>query len=423
MNIKRYICKDMPEAMEKIKIELGVDAVILNTRNIRKKGIFGFFQKKLIEVVVAYDNKSIELDHMPLIKQSPIIETPIIQTPIIQTPVTEMPVPEISVPQMLVTPIEKLEYVMVKAQEKLTNTSIEKENENESLKNLEKKIEQMNLSIANLSTRLNYNEAIKLFSLEVQEFFATLLEKDVYEEIALNLAQDVQKLLDVKENEFNIAMLQVLIRFIGRPSPIKLKESGRTVVMLVGSTGVGKTTTIAKLAADFMLNKRKSVGILTADVYRIAAYEQLKTYAEILNIPIQILNAPEDIVKALEAYEDKDIVIIDTPGKGLHNKEHEEEISKLISLGNVDEVHLVISAVNSYRSCKEIIKSHSFIKNYKLIISKLDENTVIGSIFNAISISQKPISYVTYGQNVPDNYEVVNAKKLINMIIKGEQYE
>jgi flagellar biosynthesis protein FlhF len=205
---------------------------------------------------------------------------------------------------------------------------------------------------------------------------------------------------------------------LGKSETIDMKKTGGpTVVMFVGPTGVGKTTTLAKIAANYLLNQKKNVGLITADTYRIAAVEQLKTYAEILGIPVKVAYSPVDIRDAVSEYSDKDLVLIDTAGRSHNNKSQFEELKAMINASGADEVYLVMSATTSIRNCREILVAYDFIKDYKLIFTKTDEAPVLGIILNVRYLTGKRLSYITNGQNVPDDIEVANVEKITKNLI------
>ena len=187
--------------------------------------------------------------------------------------------------------------------------------------------------------------------------------------------------------------------------------------MFVGPTGVGKTTTLAKIAANYLLDQKKTIGLITADTYRIAAVEQLKTYAEILGIPITVVYTPAEIKEAISMYAGKDMILIDTAGRSHKNKAQFEELKALITAAEADEIYLVLSATTSSSNCREIIKSYSFLTNYKLIFTKTDEAPMPGIILNARYLTGKSLSYITTGQSVPDDIEVANIDKITKNLI------
>jgi flagellar biosynthesis protein FlhF len=239
------------------------------------------------------------------------------------------------------------------------------------------------------------------------------LKNEVDQEIAKNIIEQVEKTNARNINDASLVMHSIISSMLGKPEPINFRKDGKpTVILFVGPTGVGKTTTLAKLAATFMLSNSKKIGLITADTYRISAVEQLKTYAEILGIPITVAYSVIEISNEIEKYSDKDVILIDTAGCSYRDKQKFEELNKLIHACQADDVFLVLSTTVSSRNCKDIISNYNFIPNYRLIFTKVDETSVYGSILNAKCFSDKNLSYITNGQNVPDDIEIANVDKL-----------
>jgi len=370
----------MQEAFNKIRSELGSDAIMLSNRPIKQRGITGLFRKPLIEVVAAYENKFQEDVKSDIIK----------------------------------TNFNKLKSTQKQEINVEADTTI---------KNLESSIDSLHLTINNLAVKMDNNMALYSLLPLVQEFYQKLKNYDVCEELAISLSKEVQAIYEKGNEDIKLLSQRVLTDFLGNASGIVIKKFKRTIVMFVGQTGAGKTTTIAKIASDFMINQGYKIGLITADVYRVAAYEQLKTYADILNVPLRTLYNPEDLTQILLEYEDRDVVFIDTPGKSPFDKEHEKEIEKIISIGQIDEVHLVISAVTSFKSIQDIIQGYSFLKKYKIIITKIDESPTCAAMLNAIYCSNMKLSYISNGQSVPDNYDIANIDKIIKYFLEDVKYE
>ncbi len=200
-----------------------------------------------------------------------------------------------------------------------------------------------------------------------------------------------------KKIEIHESMIQTL--------PIKLK-SRPTVVALVGPTGVGKTTTIAKLAANFALFEGKSVGLITIDTYRIAAVEQLKTYSEIINLPIEVVYTAAEFKRALVNLEEKELILIDTAGRSQKNKQQIRELRHFFNGRRLDETHLVLSANTKLEDLLETAESFQEIEYNRLIFTKLDETNNLGNVLEVADRLKIPMSYVTTGQNVPEDIEV-----------------
>jgi flagellar biosynthesis protein FlhF len=180
---------------------------------------------------------------------------------------------------------------------------------------------------------------------------------------------------------------------------------------------VGKTTTLAKIAANYALNQSLKVGMITADTYRIAAVQQLKTYAEILGIPISVIYAPGEIKKAIAEYGEKDLILIDTAGRSHRNKAQFDELKQLVAESGADDVFLVLSSTTGLKNNREIINNYSFLNQFKLIFTKADETPTLGMILNARMMTGKCLSYVTVGQSVPDDIEVASIEKIARNLI------
>jgi flagellar biosynthesis protein FlhF len=189
--------------------------------------------------------------------------------------------------------------------------------------------------------------------------------------------------------------------------------------LFLGPTGVGKTTTLAKIAANYSLNHKKKIGLITADTYRIAAVEQLKTYAEILNLPVSVIYTPDEIHEAILEHQDKELILIDTAGRSHKNAEQFSELKMLVAAAEADEVYLVLNSSMGPRACREILNHYSFLKEYKLLFTKLDEALVPGIIINVRYATGRPLSYTTAGQSVPDDIEVANTAQIVKSIFQN----
>ncbi len=242
-----------------------------------------------------------------------------------------------------------------------------------------------------------------------------LIEQEIDGSLAERILGKVRSMLpaDATGDDVRRQTGRVLTAALGEPETIRLRSDGKpTVVAFIGPTGVGKTTTLAKIAADFTLAKGKRVGLVTADTYRIAAVEQLKTYAEILNLPVTVAYSAADMREAVDAHRDKDLVLIDTAGRSHRNRQQFDELRQLLAAVETDEVYLVLSVNTGRAACQEILEHYTFMRDYRLLFTKLDESPVPGIIFNARLRTGKPISYVTTGQSVPDDLEVANPGRL-----------
>jgi flagellar biosynthesis protein FlhF len=218
------------------------------------------------------------------------------------------------------------------------------------------------------------------------------------------------------------SIYQKIILKLGQPRTIELNGATPKFVFFIGPTGVGKTTTIAKIASKFKVSEKCKVALLTADTYRIAAVEQLRTYANILGIPLKVIYSQEELKQAKDEFSDYDIVFVDTAGRSHRSKEQRDDIEALInSIPEEDrEIYLVLSATTKYRDLVKITETYSEIINYNLIFTKLDETSSIGNIFNIRMLTEAPLSYATFGQNVPDDISRIDAQSIAKQLLRGQ---
>lgn len=199
---------------------------------------------------------------------------------------------------------------------------------------------------------------------------------------------------------------------------IKLSRRGAKIVALVGTTGVGKTTTLAKIAAKFVLEQGIGAALITADTYRISAVEQLKTYSDILGLPIEIVYTPQELALAIDRHQDKELILIDTAGRSQYSEAQMYELQEFLKTNPRIEKHLVISASVKLNDAKEIVKKFSAVEPEKIIITKIDETANFGTVINLLRNEKLPLSYLTTGQSVPDDIEIGNADSLAEILLK-----
>ncbi len=245
--------------------------------------------------------------------------------------------------------------------------------------------------------------------------------EELFENIDIN--KDVQKdfynycrINGLKEKDVNKFVLNEFL-WEQVKNNVEINENlENKIVSFIGPTGVGKTTTIAKIAAKESIGNNKKVALITIDTYRIGAVEQLKTYADILNIPLEVVIKKEDMQKALKKFSTYDLVLIDSTGRSYKNGEQIDELKEYIS-GIVNmSTYLVISLTTKYRDVKAIIDSYSTVGFDKYILTKIDESSGYGNILNIARYIHKPLSYICTGQNVPDDIERANIDKLFYYI-------
>lgn len=251
--------------------------------------------------------------------------------------------------------------------------------------------------------------------------FTDLIESDLNEELARELLERVRGEMPESElgdtGRVKACIARIIESEIDVCGPIRVTPGRRNLVALVGPTGVGKTTTIAKLAANYRLRAKHNVGLITVDTYRIAAVEQLRTYADIIDLPMQVVSTPREMRRAIEQMSDLDLVLLDTAGRSPKDEVKIQELKVFLHEAQADEVHLVLSSVAGASSLQRTAERFAAVGTTALILTKLDESTGLGNVLPLLRESKLPLSYLTNGQNVPDDIEAAQAPTLARAIL------
>ena len=260
---------------------------------------------------------------------------------------------------------------------------------------------------------------------ELFQLFTDLLDSDLNEELARELVERVRtetkgsQIDDLLMVKARLArMIEAEVRVSG---PIQVTPGRCRLVALVGPTGVGKTTTIAKLAANYHLKEKRRVGLITVDTYRIAAVEQLRTYADIIDLPMQVVSTPREMREAVGRMDKLDMILLDTAGRSPKDEVRIQELRAFLTEADADEVHLVLSSVASARVLEQTAERFAAVGTTSLILTKLDEATGLGNILPLVRTSRLPLSYLTNGQNVPDDIEVADSMRVARLILGMEE--
>lgn len=264
------------------------------------------------------------------------------------------------------------------------------------------------------------------------DHYLALIKQEVAEELAGKVLHEARGLIprdvegeEAESAEANAASRRAMIDAIAKRIPIDesadalpATEDGRPrVIALVGPTGVGKTTTVAKLAAMYKLKRNQRVGLLTMDTYRIAAVDQLKTYAGIIGVPLHVASTPEEASSAMDACRDCDVVLIDTAGRSPNDSRRLEETQKLLAAAEPHETHLVLSATCSQAAMMRVVERFDRIASERIIVTKLDEAETFGVLLNVPQLAGKRLSFVTTGQEVPHQIEVGRSERLAALVL------
>lgn len=416
MIIKKFLAKTETEAIEMAKNELGSNAIVMNIKKVHPKGLAKFFVKSKVEVTAALDENIVYDTKNPKPKQ-------------------EEENPGVSI--QLSTPRFVPDIVADDGEEEKNPAGIE-EKLDSLQKMLEKQMAEKNESGKEMIKAAGEVEEKTEPKEEVQErkevskaqackelIRKQMIQNEVEQSIADQLMQEIDKSLpkDAALDQILAAIYQKIILMTGQPYLLdKVTEEGPKYVFFLGSTGVGKTTTIAKIASKLKLENKKNIALATADTYRIAAVEQLKTYANILSVPLKVIYSPTELGEMQEELDKYDVCLIDTAGCSHKNKEQLGDIRKLIEQIPISrrEVYLVLNAATKYSDLKEISDVYSEITDYSLIFTKLDETSSAGVMLNMRTYTDRPLSYVTWGQNVPDDIGKVDAQKIAKKLLGGK---
>lgn len=255
-----------------------------------------------------------------------------------------------------------------------------------------------------------------------------LVENEVAEQIARQLVEQVHNSLSTRQlrdpQAVRAKLAALLESMLPTAGPIRCLPNGRpAMIAMVGPTGVGKTTTIAKLAANFCLRERRKVGLITIDTYRIAAVEQLKTYAQIIDIPLAVAASPDELQEAVARMADREIILIDTAGRSQRDEAKIRELHEFFRAVRPDEVHLVLSSVASEVVLSETIDHFRSLGIDRVVLTKLDEAIGFGVILSCLQRANAALSYVTTGQDVPDDIEVGKGRALAELILRARTLE
>ncbi len=258
---------------------------------------------------------------------------------------------------------------------------------------------------------------------ELAAVYAKLIDGEIHESIASDLVCQLRdelsrtEMVDVSSVAARLQQLvQERLRVAG---PIVCERGHCNVVALAGPTGAGKTSAVAKLAANFKLRQNLRVGLVTFDTHRIAAVEQLRTYAEIIDVPLRVVTSPRDMAGAVGELGELDLVLVDTPGRSPRDEIRVKELKAFLTEAGTSEVHLVLSATGSFGGLMAAIDGFAAIGVNRLLFTKLDEAPTLGSIVSATAYSGLPVGYLACGQDVPDNIDVAEPAELAERVVEG----
>ena len=374
MKIRKYIAPNIAEAMKQIRKELGTDAVILNSREVLQGGFLGFFKKKKIEVIVGLD----------------------------PNPITNQP------NQV------KIEMPSTTQQESANNRK------NSSGQDVLHEIQQVR-KFVELQSR---NQNADSYPIEYELLYQHLLNQEVKAQFAKNI---INTMLDQHQDK-NLTNNQILEEFKRIITKSLQKYSfngittGKKIIQFIGPTVVGKTTTLAKIASNLVLKEKKKVAFITMDTYRIAAVEQLKTYAQILHVPLEVAYTAEDYKHAINKFDSYDTILVDTAGRNFREEKYVKDLLNNLDANIEMDTFLVLSLTAKPKDILEIYDQFQHIPMKEVIFTKLDETRQFGSLLNICMEKEVGIAYMTNGQDVPNDILEGKPQRIAEWIV-GEYNE
>ena len=382
MKIKRYKSPTMKLALQQVRDELGEEAVILHSKKLSDRA--GGEQYEVTAAVDEFDRPTLPNPPKPKAGAIPSSE------PVAQNPGA--------------------------GQWKSASE----------LSALNSEVRELKSALQQMTERMKFPQMPKL-SPALNKLYLSLMNAGLGHPLAQEFVQTISGSLNGHDPE-QPGMLQGLLReWLAEKiqiSPASVPREGQpTVIALVGPTGVGKTTTLAKLATHPALYGNSKVAFISADTYRIAAIEQLRTFAQIAKIPMEVIYSADEVGPALLRHHDKDVIFIDTPGRSPYSGNHLREMRTLMERAQPDEIHLVLNVSLRHEDARDIIGAYGRLGVNRLLFTKADETCSAGSLLNVAAEFGPPLSYITNGQDVPDDIKRVTSNYLVSLLLKDNEIQ
>ncbi len=402
MKMKKFRANTVREALEMVKDELGPQAVILKTENL-KKGLLA--KDSEVEVTAALDEKSFV--HPGESKESA-------STSQVYSPQT------FAKNRQAVAPLDTSENnsgLLAAIKEELDSIRDVVVHPSKEIAELRKEIQSLKKDVLNRST-----DILRSVPDDFQLIYNELFEKDLSVDFINDIIADltIQSAPEERSEKFiRHKCKQIIAEKLPIAGPVAMRENRASIVMFVGPTGVGKTTSIAKLAGQLILQCEKDVGIISTDCYRIGAIEQMSMFAGASNVDFEAVFELSDIDTALDNFKNKNVILIDSAGRSQNSADHISELKELIKIAGPDEIHLVLAANVKVGDMQAIFESFKPLGISRIIFTKLDETSSHASLANILLKNALPVSYLAFGQKIPDDLMIAEAESFADILLEG----
>ncbi len=433
MIVKKFQGETEKDAILKAQEELGNNAVVLNVKTIKQRGILKLFKKDVVEVTAALEEEELSKKANTGAKElgkafeaSSYAGNMHKQPDISSRPAGGLNLladEKISVSSESAVIEQKLDSLHSLLQSQI-NAGASRKNSMQ----VDDEKERDDIAAERIAGKKAVEERENANMKFIRLIYKKLVDNEVNEKFADEIMADIENSLKRESNIDSIlsAVYQKIILKLGEPKPIDLGDKPK-VVFFIGPTGVGKTTTIAKIASRFKLEEYARVAFVTADTYRIAAVEQLNTYASIIDSPVDVIYSADELEESLDKYKNYDLILVDTAGRSHKCEEQMDELSDMLKKAeklkdNFDvEIYLVLSITTKYKDLVNIAQRYEDINNWSIIFTKLDETCSLGNILNVRLLTGAQLSYTTYGQNVPNDIELIDEQALARKLLGGSE--
>ena len=417
MVIKKYIAKTEEAATALAREELGKDVVIMNVKKNIPKGIAKLFRKESVEVTAAVDEVVPESTPKEMPDFSKLQEA-------MQGEAKPAPDSKAAKAEAARAALAEKNQVILEEEPEEEETS-ENNAIEQKLSDLQKLLEKQVMAEPEKKEEKEESKLTDKNKAYIRLIRSQMENNEVEETYIEQILEEIEGSLKKDTSLDNIlsGVYQKIVLKIGRPRLIDLHAKKKKYVFFIGPTGVGKTTTIAKIASMLKLSGKVKVALVTSDTYRIAAVEQLKTYANILEVPFKVIYSPEELVSAISDFSESDYILIDTAGHAHTNESQKNGTKQFLSCvaDEIDkQVYLVLSATTKYRDLKSVCETYAQFTDYSLIFTKLDETVALGNLYNIKLRTGADMSYITVGQDVPDDIEEFSPQNTVKQLLGGK---